>query len=76
MPVDFLPRQDEDGHAANYLQYEHVIAITRNRTFEEMEKVIDEIFEGGSAETGINLSNSGNLPWVLVEKHSWDGSIC
>lgn len=59
VPPDFLPH-DEDRNSTDYLQYEPAIAV-RNRTFEEMEKVIDEIFEGGLAETGINFEQFREL---------------
>jgi hypothetical protein len=61
VPNDILPRQDDiDPRAGDYQQYDAAVSI-RNRTFEEMEKVIDEIFEGGLAETGINFEQFREL---------------
>jgi hypothetical protein len=52
----FLPSEEN----TNELQYNAAIAV-RNRTFEEMEKVIDEIFSGGLADTGINFEQFREL---------------
>jgi hypothetical protein len=61
VPEDLLPHKDEiDPYAADSGRYDAAVAI-RNRTFEEMEKVIDEIFEGGLAETGINFEQFREL---------------
>ena len=73
VPDNILPRQDVpvatslpgqedmDSNASdNYAQYDAAVAV-RNRTFEEMEKVIDEIFEGGLADTGINFEQFREL---------------
>lgn len=61
VPDDILPRQDEmDSNSSDYQQYDAAIAV-RNKTFEEMEKVIDEIFEGKLAETGIDFEHFREL---------------
>ena len=61
VPNDILPRQDDiDPDTGNYVHYDSAVSI-RNRTFEEMEKVIDEIFEGGLAETGISFEQFREL---------------
>jgi hypothetical protein len=60
-PDDMLPRSDDiDPNTGDYAHYDTAISI-RNRTFEEMEKVIDEIFEGGLMETGINFEQFREL---------------
>jgi len=69
VPEDILPRVDNmdqeslhdmDPNDLDFQRYDAAIAV-RNRTFEEMEKVIDEIFEGGLAETGINFEQFREL---------------
>ena len=63
VPDNFLPRPEETDNSPNMsdlLRNEEAIHL-RNRTFEEMEKVIDEIFEGGLAETGINFEQFREL---------------
>jgi hypothetical protein len=70
VPDDILPRADNldpesllhdmDPNGLDFQRYDAAVAV-RNRTFEEMEKVIDEIFEGGLAETGINFEHFREL---------------
>ena len=60
VPEDILPRQEDELNELDFQQYDAAVAV-RNRTFEEMEKIIDEIFEGGLAETGINFEQFREL---------------
>ena len=74
VPTNILPRQDvsesdtfrhqedmDSNASIDYQQqYDAAIAV-RTRTFEEMEKVVDEIFEGGLADTGINFEQFREL---------------
>ena len=76
VPEDILPRQDGgsdtlrrqsqgediDSNPSEDQQQQYDAAISvRNKIFEEMEKVIDEIFEGGLADTGINFEQFREL---------------
>jgi len=74
VPENILPLQgvqeshthqvdDEEGSTVyEYLQPpDDMATAVRNKTFEEMEKVIDEIFEGGLADTGINFEQFREL---------------
>ena len=59
-PEDILPRSDEiELYAPDSLQYDSAISM-RNRLFEEMERVVDEIFEG-VGDTGINFEQFREL---------------
>jgi hypothetical protein len=58
-PSDILPHNDEDEYSQGQLN--EAETLVRNKTFEEMERVIDEIFEGGLAETGINFERFREL---------------
>ena len=57
VPEDILPRQEDELNQLDYQQCDAAVAVS-NRTFEEMEKIIDEIFEG---RLGSILSSSGSL---------------
>lgn len=60
-PEDILPRPDEiEPYAPDSLQYDSAITM-RNRLFEEMENVVDEIFEGVGESGGINFEQFREL---------------
>jgi len=60
-PEDILPNPETvDPHGPDGPVYD-AATYTRNKLFEEMENVIDEIFEGGLAETGINFEQFREL---------------
>jgi len=60
-PDDILPHAEiVDPHGPDAQMYDAASNI-RIKTFEQMEKIIDEIFEGGLAEAGINFEQFREL---------------
>lgn len=60
-PDGILPRPEEtDFNSVDHQQDDAALHV-RNKTFDEMEKVIDEIFEGELAKTGINFEQFREL---------------
>lgn len=55
-----LASENIDPHGPDAAAYD-AASYTRMKLFEEMERVIDEIFEGGLAETGINFEQFREL---------------
>ena len=60
-PEDILPRQDVYDEIPAEAQRLEAATLVRNKTFDEMERVIDEIFEGGLSESGINFEQFREL---------------